>query len=116
MRYYLTDNIDVFATAGRNKFNFTSISLFWMFLQAFSINELLLKLWEQNCIIQKKLTRKKLDSKKSDSKIEMEKVYPNSSLERLFPNYNFYKNRKISEETQKAFQVGWLNIQIQKSK
>ena len=39
-------------------------------------------------------------------KIEMEKIYPESSLERLFPNYNFYNNRNISEETQKDFQVG----------
>ena len=43
-------------------------------------------------------------------KIEMEKVYPNSSLERLFPNYNFYKDRKISEKTQKAFQVGLAGV------
>jgi hypothetical protein len=29
--------------------------------------------------------------------IEMEKIYPESALERLFPNYNFYKNKLISE-------------------
>ena len=42
--------------------------------------------------------------------IEMEKVYPESSLERLFPNYHFYKNRKISEETQKFFKVGLAGV------
>ena len=43
-------------------------------------------------------------------KIEMEKIYPESSLDRLIPNYNFYKNRNISEETQKSFQVGLAGV------
>ena len=38
--------------------------------------------------------------------IEMEKIYDDSILEKLFPNYNFYNNKKISEETQKFFKVG----------
>lgn len=38
--------------------------------------------------------------------IEMQKIYPESSLDKLFPNYNFYKDRKISEATQKFFKVG----------
>jgi hypothetical protein len=42
--------------------------------------------------------------------IEMEKVYPESSLERLFPNYHFYKNKSISEETQKSFKVGLAGL------
>lgn len=43
-------------------------------------------------------------------KIEMEKIYDDSHLERLFPNYNFYNKRNISEETQKAFQVGLAGV------
>jgi hypothetical protein len=42
--------------------------------------------------------------------IEMEKIYPESSLERLFPNYNFYKNKSISETTQKFFKVGLAGV------
>jgi hypothetical protein len=42
--------------------------------------------------------------------IQMENVYPNTILERLFPNYNFYKNRKISEETQKFFKTGLAGV------
>lgn len=43
---------------------------------------------------------------KPKSLIEMEKVYDDSILEKLFPNYNFYKSKKISESTQQAFKVG----------
>lgn len=43
---------------------------------------------------------------KTKTLIEMEKIYDKSILDKLFPNYNFYKNKKISEETQKAFHVG----------
>ena len=42
--------------------------------------------------------------------IEMEKIYPESALERLFPNYNFYKNKSISENTQKFFKVGLAGV------
>jgi hypothetical protein len=42
--------------------------------------------------------------------IEMEKIYPSSSLERLFPNYNFYKDKGISEDTQKFFKVGLAGV------
>ena len=42
--------------------------------------------------------------------IEMERIYPPSSLERLFPNYHFYEKRKISEETQEAFQAGLAGV------
>jgi len=38
--------------------------------------------------------------------IEMEKVYDESILEKLFPNYNFYDNKRISDLTQKSFKVG----------
>lgn len=38
--------------------------------------------------------------------IQMEKVYDDSILDKLFPNYNFYNNKKISEQTQKFFKVG----------
>ena len=43
-------------------------------------------------------------------KIEMEKIYPEESLEKLFPNYNFYKKREISELTQQKFQVGLAGV------
>jgi len=42
--------------------------------------------------------------------IEMERIYSPSVLERLFPNYRFYEKRKISEETQKAFQAGLAGV------
>lgn len=42
--------------------------------------------------------------------IEMERIYPPSSLERLFPNYHFYEKRKISKETQEAFQAGLAGV------
>ncbi|NVM34359.1 MAG: hypothetical protein HWN81_02110 [Candidatus Lokiarchaeota archaeon] len=38
--------------------------------------------------------------------IEMDKVYDQSILEKLFPNYTFYSKKKISESTQKLFKVG----------
>lgn len=38
--------------------------------------------------------------------IEMEKVYDKSILEKLFPNYNFYSSKNISDLTQKNFKVG----------
>ena len=43
-------------------------------------------------------------------KIEMEKVYHEKCLEKLFPNYNFYNQRKISNSTQASFQVGLAGI------
>ena len=43
-------------------------------------------------------------------KIEMEKIYPETSLEKLFPNYNFYLKREISEATQKNFQAGLAGV------
>ena len=39
-------------------------------------------------------------------KIEMDKIYPKECLNRLFPNFSFYKKRGISEETQKLYQCG----------
>ena len=42
--------------------------------------------------------------------IEMEKIYPNEYLDKLFPNYSFYKKKFISEETQKKFQVGLAGV------
>jgi hypothetical protein len=42
--------------------------------------------------------------------IQMENIYPDTILERLFPNYNFYKNKKISEETQKFFRTGLAGV------
>jgi len=43
-------------------------------------------------------------------KIQMEKIYPEESLDKLFPNYNFYKKREISEETQQKFQAGLAGV------
>ena len=37
-------------------------------------------------------------------KIEMDKIYPKECLNRLFPNFSFYKKRGISEESQKLYQ------------
>lgn len=45
-----------------------------------------------------------------NEKIQMERIYPDSSLEKLFPNYHFYQGKNISEETQKAFQVGLAGV------
>jgi len=42
--------------------------------------------------------------------IQMEKIYPESSLDKLFPNYNFYRKKHISEATQKAFKVGLAGV------
>lgn len=42
--------------------------------------------------------------------IDMEKIYPENSLDKLFPNYNFYLKRGISEATQKAFGVGLAGV------
>ena len=42
--------------------------------------------------------------------IEMEKVYPAKSLDKLFPNYKFYNDRNISEPTQKLFDVGLAGV------
>ena len=42
--------------------------------------------------------------------IEMEKIYPDESLEKLFPNYNFYNGRSISEATQKDFKIGLAGV------
>lgn len=42
--------------------------------------------------------------------IEMERIYPPSTLDRLFPNYHFYEKRKISKGTQEAFQAGLAGV------
>jgi hypothetical protein len=56
--------------------------------------------------ILKSLNSEEVKDYKPKELIEMEKIYPESSLKRLFPNYHFYNQRKISEETQKFFKVG----------
>jgi hypothetical protein len=38
--------------------------------------------------------------------IEMEEIYPEKMLDKLFPNYNFYTKREISEETLKFYKTG----------
>jgi len=42
--------------------------------------------------------------------IEMEKIYPLESLDKLFPNYSFYKKKLISEQVQKKFGVGLAGV------
>jgi len=39
-------------------------------------------------------------------KLEMEKIYPNDCIKKLFPNYDFYLKRNISEEIQKIYKCG----------
>ena len=43
---------------------------------------------------------------KSTEKIEMEKIYPESSLNKLLPHYKFYNERGIGSETLKFFRGG----------
>lgn len=38
--------------------------------------------------------------------IEMEEIYPESMLQKLFPNYNFYTKKNFSEETLKFYKTG----------
>lgn len=38
--------------------------------------------------------------------IEMEEIYPESMLKKLFPNYNFYTKKGFSEETLKFYKTG----------
>jgi len=39
-------------------------------------------------------------------KIEMDKIYPEECLKKLFPNYSFYKKKRISEEIQSLYKCG----------
>ena len=43
-------------------------------------------------------------------KIEMDKIYPEECLKRLFPNYSFYKKRGIPEDTQKKYKCGLASV------
>lgn len=45
--------------------------------------------------------------KEPEQKIEMEKIYPESYLEKLLPIRSFYEKKKISSETQKKFKCGY---------
>ena len=42
-----------------------------------------------------------------EEKIEMEKIYPESYLEKLLPVRDFYLKKNISEQTQKVFKCGY---------
>ncbi len=57
-----------------------------------------------------KIRKSKTFITKPVERIEMEKIYPDEMLEKLFPHYNFYKERGISEATQKAFKVGLSGV------
>lgn len=39
-------------------------------------------------------------------KLEMEKIYPDDCLKKLFPNYDFYNKRSIKDTTQKMYKCG----------
>jgi len=39
-------------------------------------------------------------------KLEMEKIYPNDCLKKLFPNYDFYLKKNIGETIQKLYKCG----------
>jgi hypothetical protein len=39
-------------------------------------------------------------------KLEMEKIYPDDCLKKLFPNFSFYEKRAINEEVQKMYKCG----------
>lgn len=43
-------------------------------------------------------------------RIEMEESYSEEVLDKLFPNYKFYKDKGISEETQVAFKIGLAGV------
>jgi len=42
--------------------------------------------------------------------IEMEEIYPESILQKLFPNYNFYTKKGFSEDTLKFYKTGLAGI------
>jgi hypothetical protein len=52
------------------------------------------------------------DSKSPEDKsfkkeiLEMEKIYPNECLKKLFPNFAFYEKREIKESVQKMYKCG----------
>ena len=58
----------------------------------------------------KKIKSDKTYVVKKVDRIEMERCYPEDCLDKLFPNYKFYKDKGISEETQKCFQVGLAGV------
>ena len=47
-----------------------------------------------------------LDRKTSTEKLEMEKIYPEDSLEKLLPHYKFYNDKGISSNTLSFFKGG----------
>lgn len=58
----------------------------------------------------KKIKSDKVYVAQKVDRIEMEQIYPEDCLDKLFPNYKFYKDRGISEDTQKAFKVGLAGV------
>ena len=42
----------------------------------------------------------------AEEKLEMEKIYPDECLKKLFPNYDFYNKRNIKENIQKMYKCG----------
>lgn len=46
------------------------------------------------------------DSNHKKEILEMERIYPNECLKKLFPNFSFYEKRRISEAVQKMYKCG----------
>lgn len=51
-----------------------------------------------------------LDVYQAKERIEMDKIYSEEDLDKLFPNYSFYEKRGISEATQKVFKIGLAGV------
>jgi len=58
----------------------------------------------------KKIKSDKTYVAKKVDRIEMEQFYPDDCLDKLFPNYKFYKDKGISEMTQVSFKVGLAGV------
>ena len=58
----------------------------------------------------KKIKTDKVYTAPRVERIEMEQIYPEDCLDKLFPNYKFYEDRGISEQTQTAFKIGLAGV------
>ena len=58
-------------------------------------------------LVNSKLSNESATREPEQEKIEMEKIYPESHLEKLLPMFTFYEKRNISQATQKEFQCGY---------
>lgn len=72
--------------------------------QAFK--KLLVLSGEKDTIILEKCKISHTPQLQQEEKITMDRIYPEESLSKLFPNFNFYLSKNISENTQRFFQTG----------